>query len=1165
MFALRPFVEEYGRLSLLGSQLSYFALRDVALMDLSLHWLATHAPRDSADVMPSALQGHLVATLTAVARKSLATLREYAPGLASRLAWRRAHEEHVRANFSTAYVSHPGSTSRRAGASMELLRLLSKTLDEPAPYQIHDFGVAKTGGAHFLPYTARANQVQPIELLVPSVRTAMKPQPKLRGRSINPPIALEWDTLQRIAREVDEREAEPKFPGWLKPLKLADRLKKVEIEAVDGGFFRAGRLTLEGVQHVVGMLSSGKSTLLHALVFALVSPGYDKRVGMIVADTASGAATVARLKAHGINATLISSFPRRNVHLSALHWSTSRMDAERKLEATAQLTEMLGVACPLHGFNQAASDPRLAEAMLDFSQRPCHRLDQGTTKKSLTCPLITQCPSHAGQQNLADSQVVVMTAQAMLWMTPDKTVLSEQMSFPELFQFMLDVLLVDEADSVQTVFDQECTQDQVLLSPTESAFTASSIRSVTEAVNHRAGGQYVSPIHVQWHRTLNRLQDSISAIYHLLICHADSLAWLTYRKPFTAASVLADIYLYAGDHGQSEQQDRQVVLERIAILASSLYRISSALPDDDPAIEPSDPGELEGAVKCLAELRLKVLDTSLYDDDHPALLRIQDELESGALSWILVGGSPSLQRRRASVRGNSGFARPQSPSSLAGVARCILLAVLANECLASYAYLVRHHGAVEQEFELAGDSAFRQAKRIMDLYGHLLPRPLVGTVYGLLFEEATEGSQGGVLRLVNHLGVGRYLLTHFNRLQAASIQSGPHTLLVSGTSWAGGRGATASPTYDLQVPVAGILTQPAKERKAIEQSQYQLLSILGEPTRVSGRDPRERKLTLQRMAVGLVKAGASAQSILSRRWSELADKPQYEMGRRRRALLVTNNYDDARLVANALAGEAKARHLVYCLVPDSLARSRETHKHAVAADTSYSHTVVWLPRSQIEEFGASPAESILVAPLGPASRGHNIVTADDVPVAAISSIYFLHRPFPRPDSLDRFTGLINRVAHDITTGALAPNEQVASMRAHSDWASRTLRSTVDRGFALRTSYQAMSNDAREQYAWDLLTSVWQTIGRGIRGGVPVYVAFCDERFSPGLFAGKLDTAHSSCLVQIKETLTKAVSQGDDRKTAQSLYGPFNDALTSMLSELEAQVDAAFAESEDADV
>jgi hypothetical protein len=83
------------------------------------------------------------------------------------------------------------------------------------------------------------------------------------------------------AREVDRIEGAHNWSAetGLQPLNLVKRLDKVRLVALHEGLFRDGILTLEGAAHLVSMLSSGKSTLVLALLFTLARPesGYDGR------------------------------------------------------------------------------------------------------------------------------------------------------------------------------------------------------------------------------------------------------------------------------------------------------------------------------------------------------------------------------------------------------------------------------------------------------------------------------------------------------------------------------------------------------------------------------------------------------------------------------------------------------------------------------------------------------------------------------------------------------------------------------------------------------------------------------------------------------------------------------------------------------------------------
>ncbi|MDX2218188.1 MAG: hypothetical protein SF172_04130 [Burkholderiales bacterium] len=1146
----RKFLEQYRLKSLMLDRAPRDPkLRDVASVELCLAFLHRHFPGQSVEAMPFLLQGHLSASLTDVQQTQLFVLRQLTANLASRLAWRKALDTHLQFSGVTAYVVADGRIEPRPSAPLGLAELLFETMSNISDYSHRELRLAHGNSVSFKAHDQEEGRKYTFWL--PTIEENRPERLQLRSRSVNPPIVIARNALLRMAESVDQREAAPDFPAWIKPLHLHSRLKKVEIENVAGRFYQGDFLTLDGVQHVVGMLSSGKSTLLYALLFMLTSPGYDKRVGVVVPDTASGAALLARLKGHGLNdAMLLSSFRRREEHLSAVHWASESFPQDQRSAAGSALGEPFGLACPLEGFQPTAgsSNLNLPKNPLPLSEKPCHSLEVPGADTKLTCPLIANCPSHAEHAKLRQARVIIITPQALLQMRPDKSLVAEEMSYPELLQYLVDVVLVDEADSVQRTFDESFTQKQDLLSSESGSFVAASIRALTQAVSDRAGGQYMSPSNVAWHRALNRLQDSISAIYHLLLAYPDSLTWLTYKKPFTTASILADLYVQARNNSSDKSDfvsDRRI-LEQLAVVSSALYQSTSGAEQEEET-----PGRLDsnmsGVLKYLKQLRLEAVEMALegLDSKNGTMSALVKAVESGVLSLFKMTEADVSARKKRRL---NPYAPPRPSADTASTARCVLLAVLTSECLSSYAYLVRHQGAVEEDFGLSGESAFRRARHLIDLYGSILPRPLLGTVFGLMYDQSSsESGQGGTLRLINHLGVGRYLLTHFDRLLRHAAVAGPHTLLVSGTSWAGGNSPTASPTYDIQVPVHAILRQPDAEVQAIHKSRFELVSILDTPVAVSGSLVKDRRILLARMAERLGKPGASGQSMLCKKWDQLADDEAFQMASRRRALIVTNNYDDARIVANALSASAGSLHRVYCLISDSLARTGELQKHSHRIDAEYSKQVVWLPRSQVEEFGASEEGAVLVAPLLPISRGHNIVTNQPQPVAAISAIYFLHRPHPRPDDLDGITGAVNRAAMEIESGNIRPDHDHAELNLTARWAGMQLRTALDEGFGLRSSYQLMSTEAREQYSWDLITRLWQTIGRGIRTGVPVYVGFADKQFAPGLFDDQADTAKSSCLVQCVATLQAAI-ESTENQVAEKLYGAFSEALAKMIDE-----------------
>ena len=1150
------FLERYRDLVLPGtSALNRFDLRDIALTDLCLHFLFGYASSETVHAVPSLLQGHLAATLPNEMSRPLFALRQHAGNLCSRLAWRKALSSHAEARSRTAYIiSAEDKVQQREAVAPDLVTLLTTTLQSPLPYTQRELRFAEPGHAK-----VELRQGQEVRTFkVPHFQVPPPNRNSLPKRSVTPPISIKWERLLSIAQEVDAREAAPSFPEWMPRLNLYSRLSKIRIESLSSDFFKHDTIILDGTSHVVGMLSSGKSTLLQALIFALASSDYGKRVVVLSPDTAAASQLVARLHAHGYQqATVISSARNRDEHLSMAHWNAQGYPSDAMLEATAAMTRSLGVACPLEGFQAPPqfSDETTSRTVLRLSEKPCHRLKQPGKNRSeveRSCPLIGECPLHGQQSKLGTAKVIAMTPQALLHMTVDKAFVAEEMSFPELFQFIADVVLIDEADSVQATFDSECTQEKDLLSPNESAFMISNMRTVAKSISDKTGRQYLAASNVRWHRELNRLQDSISAIYHLLLKRGANLSWFINCKTFTAASILADLVPSAESMGkdrESSTRERSKILEQIAIIAGMLYGKAAASDDEDTAADSTSSSlsaNMQTAHALLDSLVPTVIDAVIEDAPDGVIHQIAEAIDSGPLS-VFAHQGPTLSKRR---RPDSPFDPPTLPTDSLSRAYAIALALLTNICLSSFAYLVRNQAAVEDDFGLSDEDAFREARRLLRHYGNLIPRPLFGTVFGLMFSPAGQFAQGGTLKLVNHLGVGRYLLTQFHRLLASEGQAGPHVLLMSGTSWAGGRSTTASPTFDVQQPVSAILTQPDGELAALSHSCYEFVSLGPEPIVVSGAAPDERRENLRRVACLLGRSSATG-TRLTNKWHDLDTLWPEERERtmhRRRALLVTNNYGDAKIVANELARVAGQAHNVYCLVSDQLARAGELEHDATRSGEEFHRHVIPLPRSRVEDFGRSPLGSILVAPLRPISRGHNIVT--DSGYAAVSTIYFLHRPHPRPDDHSSVIGMLNRLAMSVLQeGGISPTTGSSLDSVAKRFVSLAHRA-LNEGFAMRVAYSVMSDEARTQYSWDLMTSLWQTIGRGIRGGVPIYVGFIDKKFAPGIFGNppRRDTVNSSCLKQCQETLQLAINDGVNKMVAERLYRPFLDALNRLFGD-----------------
>jgi len=78
----------------------------------------------------------------------------------------------------------------------------------------------------------------------------------------------------------------------------------------------------------------------------------------------------------------------------------------------------------------------------------------------------------------------------------------------------------------------------------------------------------------------------------------------------------------------------------------------------------------------------------------------------------------------------------------------------------------------------------------------------------------------------------------------------------------------------------------------------------------------------------------------------------------------------------------------------------------------------------------------------------------------------------------------------------------------------------------------------------MAVSIWQTIGRGVRGGVPILIYFLDKMFAPLSAKEKQDDETTSLLVGIIKVLDSWMNaqRPYQRTVARELYGIFLELL-----------------------
>ena len=1189
----KEFLEEYKSVLKRHGKADWTRKREphVPFVDMCLMFLHDYLRGGPADAVPLLMTGY-PSLLEGIAEpgfeRVLKTVRHLCYGFGSRQVWLQAMREYREADqryrcFEIQQTASGVSYTPGKHTPPGLTGFIRKQLGLTPPHKDNTLDMAVPGDASYL----RGRQ-EKTDYRIYSLPENMPAPARHRpdGREVNPPLEISMQELMVAAQDVDKRESAVDWPAGMRPLSLAERLDKLKPDAAGGhSFYQDGVFTIEGATHVIGMLSSGKSTFLLALLFALAKreagQGPKTRAAVIVRSTLEGLTLAARLKRHGITATALSSVRNRERHMADIFSRHARAGSVRPFMAdqVADVTDGFSMACALDGMR----DDTTYE---EFDVGRCHRLLQRKTVrkkepdddgddghgfadvderdfKKVSCTLWPVCPVHQQQRDAVDAQVLIMTPSVLVHTKLDIWVADKKITIPELLQHAFDIVLVDECDTVQRTLDNEfAVKTQIMGGGAKKSYVTEMIQRCAESMGEKNSGQIGKSLNRQWFSNLLTFTNTIVGMYSILLNETHVLSEYYRGRSFTAGTILYQLCDNATGI-DFRRPDGEKTYEDLMRLCGALRTFTRDVRDDDETGEDYAGNgyhldKFREASESLHEFVGEIRDST--DDYREHVEILEAWLDQGRFEPFHAP-SDDDERNRAGKR---------------KTAVALLFGVLTDIALNRYNWLLRMQPAVAEDFDAADLFIFKSSADLSSNYRTLLPANPTGTAFGFSYDIPDENSRrgkGGALSIMTHVGVGRRLLTGLHEFLSDEGVAGPHVLMLSGTSWAGGEppagqpvmGDTdrASPTYDVQVPVRGMFLQPKYEIAAIEKSVFSLVHIpdkgTGKQLAVSGQSVAKRRDNLRDIATRLVAHNGSKtgpRNLLETHFTELRNQlhdayADRLLQDRRRALLVTNSYRDAVIVSRAVAeacgeGFGADKWNVVCLK-----RDRDTEERG---DILYSEdrNLKFLAYSMIEDFGDEEENTILVSPIQNISRGHNILNRHKK--GAISLIYFLHRFYPPPEDTSSMIAGINRFAqHTYEHGYPGPDGDdtfLQRSRAHRREANRVYRECLGE---FQYGYKSMNHKTRARFAWEMISNIWQTIGRGIRGGVPVYVGFIDNAFAPESFPrflepenDTMDRPETSILVECINQVDYALEQSGGRELADALYKPFYDALKDTL-------------------
>ncbi|MFH8346314.1 hypothetical protein [Streptomyces sp. NPDC018045] len=958
------------------------------------------------------------------------------------------------------------------------------------------------------------------------------------------PLIFRLEDLKRTAGEMDAlfaRIGRGRAPEWL------DRLQSFEMSIKQGGEFRkAHEFTVDGIQHLLGIVGAGKSTLRDIIAVHLAQHG--RRTTVVVSDVAEVLKLVElyNLYTEGTAAPVLG-FAGRERHAQRLHRRLAGRGEQRLLAHDDPAFAYLGTSCVLNVRRRG----HLAGETLAFGEAPCTRLrpaadprrrtDSGPAsewqRERRSCPYWSVCPRHDGSRALVDADIWVTTPAGLVDACPPRPQNGERIRYLELACCRSDLVIVDEADRVQMQLDRTFAPAVLLAGDEEKGFIDVLARHKLRELA-ASGRTPLSDRDVEnFSAALNTAGMATDRLYAMLVGDRDLRRWI--RTGYFSAWTLQLGLLDERYPLHADSDPREALGNLLDVFRDNPFGDRSRHTDQDFTHLTSLLNELlhTGNPENTRSGLMSVM-KDLFRLDENFLTEKRKTYEKSLAEWE----EKKEELRRKRLRGKRVRQDPPPPRTpeqwQAELAVRFEFTLLLCALEPRLAMINAMWPRVEAALSLGYNEMYR---RPMD-YGPMVPEAPMGNVLG--FQFLVHGGDDGCVRsgeltFFRCSGIGRELLRAMPHLASVDDRPGAHLLLMSGSSWAG-----RSSRYHLREPV-GVIIEPPRETMEViaaeSEMRFEFIDDGEERIHLSGTDPEHRPEKLRRIATWL---GAGAEEIenggpLEREFLSLP-------AGRDQILLLVGSYAEARVVADTLHNlNSRWRNQVLCLVSDDEEIDEDDQ-------TRSAHRARSLRRGDVEHLKDLEAD-ILVAPLLAVERGHNILNDDAE--AAIGTVYFLARPNPHPDDLSLAVHSINDwIVRAQDSGEFA--SWVRSGGTVEEGAEEVRRQARSRWYTVLQRSMAWSSlgDDREQVTWDMLVLMWQVIGRLVRGGVPARVVFVDAAFAPHRAATPphLDTPKSSLLHSIFDVLNPYFvddrEPADERFIVRALYEPLWRMLDRCLAE-----------------
>lgn len=865
-----------------------------------------------------------------------------------------------------------------------------------------------------------------------------------------------------------------------------------EMESVEG-------LTIEGMIHLPGMVSAGKTTLAKLIIAHCLRLKLDVRITFVVGDSQTAISV-----AHQINSWFhddpagdeVSAVPLMGASQRAVHWQrlTSSNEYRQAMRAGRPHwgERWLMPVCLIEPHinwegNPDVEIPLGSEPCESFFTEPRSKKRKRKSKgERCVCPLTGVCPAKQLYRDMPKARVWITTpgalSQASLPLYWDDRIAK----IGELVYEQSDLVILDEVETIVDWFDKTYARTEPLTNGKNGLLDKLDLQIAQFWLTNRL-------LTADQRRWILAVRESLKALTGVLSAIADPKqkrevkTWVSsgYFSPnqlaYRLARRLAGLKEWDEDGlpGATKNAHDQQTNEAFKPFNDLLNSFIDPLR--------RTPGERLNATTALAQIMQainnladNVTDNAIYEQCKMWVTTYYPDIETRLVTL-------KQQLEQSEFERDHEYAENLRDRSAKEVARRL-------QFLLMVALLDRHIHIVIEEWHNKPEmlDMMQPFSRIPRAMRHILPLPLTGQQYGFVIDTAgskRDSDSTNRVSLFAYTNIGRSYLLNFHRLLTDfDGQPGPHVLALSGTSY-----LPDSTSFHVDILPAGVLMPAEQVERALEMSEFIWHPFYRKrkPIRVSGRPKKEDQLRKLMVAMfdydGGVPGGFIGAVLAGIERSARDPEIGHLWQDRERVLLLTNSYSQAHEVAITLRdGWRDAADTIY-----ELKRG--------GGDQDYQIEVArGLPRMDIEQF-AHTGGRVLVAPTQSIGRGFNILNKDGI--AAFGAVLFLTRPMNPPHDKEGASQELNRLAlmWAADKGFSAWGQDTLHKRAKQ---AREAAETARRLIEQRRGYTDFKDDPtlklfpRRDLAATSAGRVIQAVGRSLRGGVPFYAYFIDAAWSP---------------------------------------------------------------------